>query len=112
MMRRLLNLLLLLLVSIVWLPAAWAQLPSEQATTPDAAVEAAGRESQVIIRQGQEERFEEYRVGGQIVMIKVTPAKGPVYYLVDTDGDGLLDERRSELSAGVLIPQWKVLEWK
>lgn len=79
---------------------------------PQEVIEQALGEPKVIIRQGKGEQIEEYRVGGQVYMIKVTPAKGPVYFLVDTDGDGRLDDRRSELSADVLIPQWKVLEWK
>ena len=33
----------------------------------------------------------EYRVGGRIAVVKITPANGPTYYLTDTDGDGRLD---------------------
>jgi hypothetical protein len=33
----------------------------------------------------------EYRVGGTVAMVKITPHKGPTYYLVDSDGDGRLD---------------------
>ena len=33
----------------------------------------------------------EYRVGGRIAVVKITPARGPTYYLTDTDGDGRLD---------------------
>ena len=30
----------------------------------------------------------EYRVGGRIAVVKITPSNGPTYYLTDTDGDG------------------------
>ena len=35
----------------------------------------------------------EYRVGGQLKVVKVVPLRGPTYYLVDSDGDGHLDPR-------------------
>lgn len=33
----------------------------------------------------------EYRVGGRIAVVKITPANGPTYYLTDADGDGRLE---------------------
>ncbi len=33
----------------------------------------------------------EYRVGGRLAVVKITPARGPVYYLTDNDGDGRID---------------------
>ena len=36
----------------------------------------------------------EYRVGGRLAVVKITPARGPVYYLTDTDGDGRIDRNR------------------
>lgn len=35
----------------------------------------------------------EYRVGTQLRLVKVVPARGPVYYLEDRDGDGVVDDR-------------------
>jgi len=34
----------------------------------------------------------EYRVGTQLRVVKVMPARGPTYYLYDRDGDGLVDK--------------------
>lgn len=34
----------------------------------------------------------EYRVGTQLRVVKVVPARGPTYYLHDRDGDGLVDK--------------------
>lgn len=33
----------------------------------------------------------EYRVGGLLRMIRVQPERGPVYYLIDDNGDGRVD---------------------
>lgn len=35
----------------------------------------------------------EYRVGTQLRLVKVVPARGPVYYIEDRDGDGIVDDR-------------------
>lgn len=33
----------------------------------------------------------EYRVGTELRMVEVVPARGPAYYLYDRDGDGRMD---------------------
>jgi hypothetical protein len=64
-----------------------------------------------IIQRGQE-RVEEFRMNNQIYMIKITPAKGYPYYLVDTNGDGNFDTRRPQLNSKPVIPEWVLLRWK
>ncbi|GAB4280889.1 MAG: hypothetical protein Kow0065_25500 [Methylomicrobium sp.] len=64
-----------------------------------------------IIRRGKEQ-IQEYRINGELYMIKVVPDVGPAYYLIDTDGDGDMDVRESDLHRGTNINQWKLLEWK
>lgn len=64
-----------------------------------------------IIQRGQE-TVQEYRVGNQLYMIKITPSKGAPYYLVDIDGDGTLETRRSDLDPEVVTPQWVLLRWR
>ncbi|HET6395326.1 MAG TPA: DUF2782 domain-containing protein [Pseudoxanthomonas sp.] len=52
--------------------------------------------------------LEEYRVAGQLRMVRITPVRGPAYYLYDRDGDGALDrDERDDL------PQvyWKLFQW-
>lgn len=34
----------------------------------------------------------EYRVGNQLRVVEVHPLRGPVYYLYDKDGDGIVDK--------------------
>ena len=67
---------------------------------------------EVTIRQrGDQGSVEEYRAGGVLYMIKINPAKGASYYLVDTDGDGNLETRYNDLQGGLLIPAWVLLRW-
>ena len=51
---------------------------------------------------------EEYRVGTELRMVKITPVRGPAYYLYDRDGDGRLDRNDAER-----LPQtyWKLFSW-
>ncbi|MFQ5470311.1 MAG: DUF2782 domain-containing protein [Gammaproteobacteria bacterium] len=97
-MKRYLNLigLMMLLVS----PALFAQDGPDIAGDP-----------QVTITQNENETIEEYRVNGELFQIKITPNKGIPYYLVDTDGDGRLDQRTNDLSEDILIPQWMLFRW-
>jgi len=64
-----------------------------------------------IIRKGKK-TIQEFRKNGQLYMIRIKPAVGPAYYLIDTDGDGNMDVRQSDLDKGLQINQWKLLEWK
>jgi hypothetical protein len=51
----------------------------------------------------------EYRVAGQLRVVKVVPARGPTYYLIDSNGDGRLDSSKGE---GPVSPVYfKLHEW-
>jgi len=63
-----------------------------------------------ITTSGRNTRVEEYRIDGRLYMIKIVPAKGFPYYLIDTDGDGILDSRRNDLEAGP-VNQWILFQW-
>ncbi|MFC3550668.1 DUF2782 domain-containing protein [Lysobacter cavernae] len=53
--------------------------------------------------------IDEYHVAGQLRVVKITPARGPVYYLVDDNGDGVLDSSKGE---GPISPvQYKLFSW-
>ena len=53
--------------------------------------------------------IEEYRVQGQLQVVKVTPRRGKAYYLIDRNGDGRLDSSEGE---GPVSPvMWKLFEW-
>ena len=65
-------------------------------------------EVSIIHREGAV--IEEYRVNGQLRYAKITPSKGPAYYMIDTDGDGVLDQRHNNLD-NPPINQWILLRW-
>lgn len=50
---------------------------------------------------------EEYRVGGQLRMVKVTPARGAPFYLYDRNGDGRMDNDKDRVSP----VYWKLYSW-
>lgn len=67
-------------------------------------------EPEISIIQEDDRTIEEYRVNGQLYMIKIIPVVGPAYYLMDTDGDGTLEHRRHSLD-NPEVPNWILLEW-
>ncbi len=79
---------------------------------PDASREQNVPAPEITIRQmGDQGSVEEYRAGGVLYMVKINPAKGSPYYLVDTDGDGGLETRYSDLQSPLAIPAWVLLRW-
>jgi hypothetical protein len=70
-------------------------------------------EPTVTIREEEGRMIEEYRLDGQIYMVKVTPKDGIPYYYIDTDGDGKLELDVDQQALNPVQPvYWKVLEWK
>lgn len=56
------------------------------------------------------DRVEEYRMGGQIYMVRVTPVRGRPYYLYDDDRNGRLD--RTDADRNDVRPvYWTIYEW-
>ena len=67
-------------------------------------------EPQITIIRNEDAVIEEYRINGNLYMVKVTPSIGPVYYLIDNDGDGSLDPIHHELD-DISVPQWVLFTW-
>ena len=67
-------------------------------------------EPEVTIIQTETETIHEYRVKGQIYMVRVDPVAGPPYYLLDTDGDGVLDVQQARVP-DLAVPQWLLFRW-
>ena len=53
------------------------------------------------------DKVEHIRQGGRIVAVRVTPANGKPYFLVDTTGNGNW-MRRDSLDDGVRVPMWPI----
>ena len=64
-------------------------------------------EPAVRIPVGKDDKVEELRQGGRVVMLKVTPPGGKPYYLVDTTGNGNW-MRRDSLDDGTRPPMWPI----
>jgi hypothetical protein len=70
-------------------------------------------EPTVTIREEEGSRIEEYRLDGQVYMVKVTPEGGIPYYYMDNDGDGRLELDITQSTPNPVQPvYWKVGEWK
>ena len=63
-----------------------------------------------IIRKGKD-TIQEYRRGGQLYMIKVQPQVGPPYYLLDVNGDGTMDVKKTDFDRNTNINLWTLFEW-
>jgi hypothetical protein len=79
-------------------------------TLPPSSVTGDAVEPEVTIRERGEDVIYEYRVRGQLYMVKVAPVVGPPYYLLDTNGDGILDVREDR-PWNMATPQWLLFEW-
>ena len=51
------------------------------------------------------DKVEVVRDGARVIMLKVTPAHGRPYYLVNAGGDWI---RRDSLDEGLLVPMWPI----
>jgi hypothetical protein len=65
---------------------------------------------EVTITETDEEVIYEYRVRGKVYMVKVEPVAGPPYYMMDTNGDGILDVQE-EHAPDLSVPQWLLFSW-
>ncbi len=71
-----------------------------------------GNEPTVRIRTSDNgDIVEEYREGGVVHMVKVTPLRGKPYYIMDNNGDGRLDKADAEAAGGVVPVSWIIAEW-
>ena len=78
------------------------------ALPPPPAMDAASDEAPAVtITKQTEQVVEEFRVGGRLYMIKITPKVGAPYYLVDDQGDGKF-ARQESLDSGFRPPRWVI----
>jgi hypothetical protein len=61
----------------------------------------------VRIAPQEGDKVEEFRDGGRVVMMKVTPPNGVPYYLFDPLGTGAWT-RRESLDPGIRVPMWTI----
>ncbi len=94
-------------------PPVVQTVPAPPVTTlPSSGVDVdEGLEPEVNIIRRDDAVVHEYRMNGQLYMIKIIPVVGPPYFLIDTTGDGSLNMRRNELDPGLVVPSWMILKW-
>lgn len=107
-----------LLLSALYAPLGLAQTeapqpPAEEAPIPPKLPNLPSEESAPTVNIRRDERsgdvIEEYRTNGRLQMVKVTPARGKPYQIIDTNGDGRLDSHDYE---GRVRPvYWTLFEW-
>lgn len=107
-MRRLIPLLLLCALPAfadkAATPSGLQPLPEPPAPPPGYEPDLA-LEPQVTITKRGEDKVEEFRIHGKLYMMKITPAHGVPYYLIDEQGTGRF-VRQGEVSPGVMVPMW------
>ena len=67
-------------------------------------------EPQVTIIKRGTDTIEEFRISGKLYMIRITPAGGRPYYLVDNVGNGTF-VRMNEWDSGVRPPMWVIFQF-
>jgi hypothetical protein len=77
---------------------------------PASAVAGDPTEPEVNISEGPEGVVYEYRVRGRVYMVRIQPQVGPAYYLLDTNGDGILDVQ-SDSPTNAAVQQWVLYSW-
>ncbi|EIK97585.1 hypothetical protein PMM47T1_07361 [Pseudomonas sp. M47T1] len=90
-----------LLLASVLIASAMAVMAADEAVTAD---------PDVTIRQEGDKTVQEYRQNGFLYAIKVTPKHGKPYFLVRADGTDANYIRSDQ--PDMLIPAWKIFEWK
>lgn len=77
----------------------------------DPAVIDSGLEPEINIQQFENREVQEYSVNDRVYMVKITPAAGFPYYLVDPDGTGEMEYKRDTMGLEVNPPQWTLFRW-
>ena len=67
-------------------------------------------EPQVTILRRGTDTIEEFRIGGRLYMIRITPAGGRPYYLIDNHGAGNF-VRYDNFDSGLRPPMWVIFQF-
>ena len=68
-------------------------------------------EAKVTTTKKGTDTIEEYRINGKLYKMRVVPANGPAYFLVDAKGDGSF-ARVDGPDLKMAVPTWVLFEWK
>ena len=102
------------LAALIFAATAWAQQPRQLEPLPEPPPPPPGLEldpalePQVTITKKGEDTVEEYRVNGRLYKIRVTPARGEPYLLIDPTGEGSFVRQEGPGNPGLSVPQWVI----
>ncbi|NMG75892.1 DUF2782 domain-containing protein [Aromatoleum diolicum] len=104
---------LIVLLMAIATPVAAQQTPKlepipEPPPMPAGASDPAQEPQVTILKRGQD-TVQEYRIGGRLYMIKVTPPHGVPYYLIDHEGKGVMT--RQDVMPTLAVPMWVIKSW-
>ena len=101
---------LIVLLMAVATPVAAQQAPKlEPIPEPPPMPADSAQEPEVTILKRGQDTVQEYRIGGKLYMIKVTPPHGVPYYLVDNEGNGVM--ARQDVMPTLAVPMWVIKSW-
>lgn len=84
---------------------------SQGAQNLDLSLHPSDIEPAITLEEHHNRTVEEYRVNGNLYMIKINPKIGAPYYLVDDTGTGDMELRRGPAGRDIKIPRWTLLTW-
>ena len=90
-------------------PPALQPVPEPPPPPPGYELDSAVEPQVTILKRGTD-TVEEYRISGKLYMIKVTPAHGKPYYMIDHKGDGTFI-RQDNYDSGVRPPMWVIFKF-
>ena len=90
-------------------PPALQPLPEPPPPPPGYELDPAIEPQVTILKRGTD-TVEEYRIGGRLYMIKVTPPHGRPYYMIDHKGDGTF-ARHDNYDGGIRPPMWVIFQF-
>lgn len=108
-----------LLVLLLYLPAGLAlaqqppnlePLPKDQVPPPPQIKAEPGTEPVITTTKRGEDTVEEFRIGGRLFMIRVTPPNAPPYVLMDNDGAGTFTPSAGPADnvSNLRVPMWVI----
>lgn len=102
--------LLLFVATITWADNNSNQISAPPPDIPPQFDEGESLEPEVTIIESDKETIHQYSINGQIYMVKVIPRNGSPYYLLDTDGDGVIDVQ-PDGPRNIAVQQWILFSW-
>jgi hypothetical protein len=84
--------------------------PPKEPAPPPPRVQNDPSDTKVTIRKEGDKTIEEYRLKGRLYKMRIVPADGKPYFLVDDKGEGKF-MRVDGPEPKIAVPMWVLIEW-